>query len=163
MNDELVGEFQEWEVVQALKQMAPLKAPGPDGMPPLFYQHFWSTVDSDVTDSILSWLNTPSPINHTFITLIPKVDSRELVTKFYPISLCNVLYKVYSKFLANHLKKFLPNLITENQLAFAKNGLISDNILIAFETLHCMKNYKSRGDSFMVLKLDMRKAYDRVE
>ncbi|KAK9992096.1 hypothetical protein SO802_027081 [Lithocarpus litseifolius] len=45
MNDELVGEFQEWEVAQALKHMAPLKAPGPDGMPPLFYQHFWSTVD----------------------------------------------------------------------------------------------------------------------
>ena len=134
MNDELVGEFQEWEVVQALKQMAPLKALDPDGMPPLFYQHFWSTVDSDVTNSILSWLNIgtlPSPINHTFITLIPKVDSPKLVIEFSLISLYNVLYKVFSKVLANRLKKFLPNLITENQSAFAKNRLISNNILIA--------------------------------
>lgn len=63
--------------------MTPLKAPGPNGMPSLFYQHFWSMIDSDVTNSILSWLNKgtlPSPINHTFITLIPKVDSPELVT-----------------------------------------------------------------------------------
>ena len=40
MNAALMGSFLESEVVIALKQMAPLKAPSPDGMPPLFYQHF---------------------------------------------------------------------------------------------------------------------------
>ena len=42
MNAELVKEFTALEVKEALNQMAPLKAPGSDGMPPLFYQHFWS-------------------------------------------------------------------------------------------------------------------------
>ena len=37
MNAELVKEFTEVEVKEALNQMAPLKAPGPDGMPPLVY------------------------------------------------------------------------------------------------------------------------------
>ncbi|XP_065628492.1 uncharacterized protein LOC136067104 [Quercus suber] len=41
MNETLTGEFQAWEVESTLKQMAPLKALGPDGMPPLFYQNFW--------------------------------------------------------------------------------------------------------------------------
>ena len=77
--------------------------------------------------------------------------------------MCNVLYKVFSKVLAKQLKQFLCSLITENQSAFVKDRLISDNILIAFETLHSMKNYKSRGDGFMALKLDISKAYDRVE
>ena len=85
MNVDLVKEFTKLEVKEALNQMAPLKAPGPDGMPPLFYQHFWATMQSDVTSAILSWLNSsilPKPINHTLITLIPKIDNLELVYDF---------------------------------------------------------------------------------
>ena len=75
--------------------MASLKTPGPDGMPQLFYQHCWGTVRKDVTTSILAWLNLgtlPSPLNHTFITLISKTNKPEYAHQFYPISLCNVLY-----------------------------------------------------------------------
>ena len=150
----------------ALKQMAPLKAPGPDGMPPLFYQHFWGVVDNDVTSSVLSWLNSgtlPYPLNHTFVTLIPKTNNPEYVTQYRPISLCNVLYKIFSKVLANRLKKILPSIITEHQSAFAKNRLITDNILVAFESLNCMKNMSTGKTGYMAIKLDMSKAYDRVE
>ena len=108
MNQVLMGEFLEAEVTLALKQMAPLKAPGPDGMPPFFYQHYWGVVNQDVTTSDLSWLNSgtiPHPINHTFITLIPKITNPEYVQEYRPISLCNVLYKIFSKVLANRLKK----------------------------------------------------------
>lgn len=143
--------------------MVPLKALGPDGMPPLFYQHFWSTVDKDVTSSILSWLNSgtlPHPINHTFITLILKTDNPEYVYQFRPISLCNVLYKIFSKVLANRLKKVLPDIIIEHQSAFTKDRLISNNILVAFETLHCMQRYNLGTPEFMALKLDMSKSYD---
>ena len=69
--------FEKWEAVQALKQMAPMKAPSPDGMPPLFFQHFWPMMEEDVTHSVLYWLNSgtlPHPVNHTFITLIPKKE-----------------------------------------------------------------------------------------
>ena len=85
MNVDLVKEFTELEVKEALNQMAPLKAPGPNGMPPLFYQHFWATMQHDVTLAILSWLNSsilPIPINHTLITLVPKIDNPELVSDF---------------------------------------------------------------------------------
>ena len=40
MNRQLLAEFLEGEVMLALNQMVPLKAPGPDGMPPLFFQHY---------------------------------------------------------------------------------------------------------------------------
>ena len=40
---------------------------------------------------------------------------------------------------------------------------ISNNILVAFETLHIMKNHKTVKEGFMAFILDMSKAYDRVE
>ena len=166
MNRHLLTEFSVDEVHVALSQMAPLKAPGPDGMPPLFYQHYWDLVGKDITQSVLAFLNSaylPEHLNHTFITLIPKVKNPELVSEFRPISLCNVLYKIFSKVLANQLKKILPEIITENQSAFTKNHLIMDNILLAFESLHSMQNHNSPKGGYMALKLDMSKAYDRVE
>jgi len=127
MNSILTADFLECEVELALKQMAPLKTPRPDGMPSLFYQHFWQVLHHDVIGSILSWLNTgilPHPINHTFLTLILKIKNLEYVHEYRPISLCNVLYKIFSKVLANRLKSLLPNIITEHQSTFTKNRLI---------------------------------------
>ena len=135
-------------------------------MPPLLYKHFWGLVDNDVTNSLLSWLNLgtiPYPLNHTFVTLIPKTKNPEYVTQYQPISLCNVLYKIFSKVLANRFKKILRTIITEHQYAFVKNRLISNNILVAFESLNSMKNMSLRKTGYMAIKLDMSKAYDRVE
>ena len=122
--------------------MALLKAPRPDGMPPLFYQNFWDLVSSDVTSTVLHFLNKgflPNSLNHTFITLILKTKNLEHVTEYRSISLCNVLYNIFSKILANRLKKVLPLIISNHQSAFLKGRLITDNILVAFKTLHYEK------------------------
>ena len=85
------------------------------------------------------------------------------MTEFRPISLCNVVYKLISKTLANRLKSNLPHIIMENQSTFTSDRLISDNVLVAFELMHYLKHKKKRKDSFMSIKLDMSKAFDRVE
>ena len=72
------------------------------------------------------------------------------------------MYFAQSKVLANRLKIILPNIISKHQSAFTKSHLISDNILVAFESLHSMQKHKGKED-FMAIKLDMSKAYDRVE
>ena len=145
--------------------MGPTKAPGLDGMNALFYQKFWHIVGDDVTAAVLDFLNSSSmlpKINYTHIIFIPKIKSPERIFDYRHISLCNAIYKIISKVLANRLKLILPRLISRTQSAFILDRLVTDNVLVVYETLctmHCRRSGK-RGP--LALKLDMSKSYDRV-
>lgn len=68
-------EYSGEEVKEAIQQMHPLKAPGPDGLPALFYQKYWHIVGGEVQELVLSILNnnaSPTELNRTFLVLIPK-------------------------------------------------------------------------------------------
>ena len=166
MNDLLIVDFTSKEIETALKQMAPLKSPGPDGMPPLFYQSYLSLLGEDIVQGVLEYLNSgslPPSLCHSFINLIPKVESPKYISEYRPISLSNVLYRILAKVLANRLKKIMSQLISKHQSAFMLDRLITNNILVAFETLHYMRNHCTGKTGFMALKLDISKTYDRVE
>ncbi|KAK4392125.1 putative mitochondrial protein [Sesamum angolense] len=148
--------FTKEEVVRALFQMAPMKSPGPDGMPPLFFQRFWPSIQRDVVPCVLALLN-----NH--VILIPKCRKPESLSQCRPISLCNVLYKIASKSIANRIKPFLETIISPTQAVFVPGQLISDNILVTYELNHCKRNKNWGKMGHMALKLDISKAYDKVE
>ena len=64
--------------------------------------------------------------------------------------------------LADHLKPWLKFIISDNQKAFVPDRLITYNILIAHELLHYL-NTKNLSQPYMALKLDISKAFDKVE
>ncbi|KAG8373689.1 hypothetical protein BUALT_Bualt11G0050700 [Buddleja alternifolia] len=101
-------------------------------------------------------------MNHTFIALIPKCNKPILAKKFRPISLCNVAHKMCSKITASRLKLHLDNLISPTQMAFVPNRNICDNSIISHEKMHYLHNTRGKK-GFMAIKVDMAKAYDRVE
>lgn len=135
-------------------------------MPSVFYKKCWGVVGDDIAAKVLNVLSggpMPEGWNETCVVLIPKIKNPKCMKDLRPISLCNVVYKLVSKVLANRLKQILPEIISPNQSAFVPGRLITDNILLAYECTHYMQNKRGGKDGYAAVKLDMSKAYDRVE
>jgi hypothetical protein len=165
MKDHLLESFTKEEVYSAITDMKGMAAPGPDGLPAIFYHNYWDVISQDVTEAVLDVLNKngdPSQYNSTHICLIPKVKNSTSPSDYRPISLCNVILKIITKTIANRIKTILPNIISHNQSAFVQNRLITDNTLVAFEIFHYLKT-TNRKKGYVGIKTDMAKAYDRVD
>lgn len=158
-------DFTAEDIRRVVFDIGTLKAPGKDGFPALFFQRFWDKVGPSVTRACLECLNkgaSMESMNETIITLIPKLKNSVRMSEFRPISLCNVIYKIIAKSIANRFRVVLDGVVSESQSAFILGRIISDNILIGFECMHRIKRRKRKYGS-MAVKLDMSKAYDREE
>jgi hypothetical protein len=105
MNALLDAPFTAAEIEKALFMMHPHKSPGPDGFTAGFFQRHWSLIGPDVCSAMVAFLNggdMPDIIN-TVLVQIPKVKNPQELSQFRPIALCNVLYKICSKTIANRL------------------------------------------------------------
>ncbi|XP_042515190.1 uncharacterized protein LOC122089498 [Macadamia integrifolia] len=154
------------EVALALKAMGPLKAPGPDGLPPAFFQRFWDFTKEDVYSFACNFFRTgslPLHCNDTLLCLIPKCTNPETADQYRPISLCAVVVKIVTKIMASRLKDVMEILVSTAQSAFIPGRSISDNIYTAHEVFNYINKKKKGKQMFLALKLDMKKAYDRVE
>lgn len=145
--------------------MKPSKAPVADGFIASFYQRHWPFIKENVTTAVLNFWNgghLPEVINKTVIVLIPKIKNPRNITQYRPISLCNEIYKLCSKVLANRLREILDEIIAKEQSAFVPGRLITDNVITSYECIHSMKRKKGK-QGWCAVKIDMMKAYDRVE
>ncbi|XP_057248280.1 uncharacterized protein LOC130590240 [Beta vulgaris subsp. vulgaris] len=162
---DLIKPFSIEEVGVIVKSMAPLKSPGPDGIQPIFYQQFWSTLN----DHLVSFLNkcfdegsVPNSINKSYLCLIPKKEVPSVINDFRPIGLCNTILKLLTKSIAARMRSIMPKLINPLQTSFILDRTIDENIIIIKEVAHLFKRAK-KGANIMALKIDLTKAFDSLE
>ena len=85
MNDVLCKLFTDDEISDALFQIGPLKAPGPDGFPARFFQRNWEVLREEVIGAVRNFFDEgvmPEGVNNTSIVLIPKKDKPDELKDF---------------------------------------------------------------------------------
>uniref|UniRef100_A0A803QE41 Reverse transcriptase domain-containing protein n=1 Tax=Cannabis sativa TaxID=3483 RepID=A0A803QE41_CANSA len=153
------------EIRSVVFELHPLKAPGPDGFSGCFFRKYWEIVGPLVIEATQEFFDTGvmNPlVNRTFICLIPKVEFPELIEQFRPISLCNFQYKVVAKILSNRLRPVMEELVSPVQSAFIPGRWIAETSILTQELVHKIRRKKGKG-GLMAIKLDMHKAYDKME
>ncbi|XP_020702911.2 uncharacterized protein LOC110114389 [Dendrobium catenatum] len=138
-------------------------APGPDGYNFYFYKSAWHIVGPLVCRAVHSFFQKcylPHGVKATALAIIPKHKNASELSDYRHIALCNVLYKIIAKVLAERLKPVMNHIVMDNQAGFLKSRVSTDNILFANDILSYAG--KSKDSNYFCAKLDIRKAFDSV-
>lgn len=155
----------EEEIKDCIRKLHPLKSPGPDGFSGIFYRNYWSIVKTRVTKFVQECFrlrHVPHSFKSTFIVLIPKQQNPNNFSHYRPISLCNYVYKVVSRIIVERMRGAMGRIVSQNHGAFLERRWIAENTVLVHEVLHKVKKHRS-SNGLMVIKIDLKKAYDWIE
>lgn len=162
-NTFLKAPFTEEEIKKAVFQMEHNKAPGLDGYPAEFYQHFWDVIKTDLLD-LFGCLHAGQlelfRLNFGEIVLLPKILEAERIQQYRPICLLNVSLKIFTKVATIRLNSVADHVVKPTQTAFMQGRNILDGVVVLHETVHEMHTKKING---VIFKIDFEKAYDKVK
>lgn len=150
------------EISEALFAMDMNASPGTDGFGPSFYKTFLGKLRPHIL-SLFSHFHSGDlgldGLNRTYLVLLPKHDAVRTPDGYRPISLQNCPMKLFTKTMANRLKRIIAELIDQDQTGFVQGRSIAENYVYAADLLSCCHN---RRVPTVALKLDFRKAFDSI-
>lgn len=148
---------------QAIMDMPPDKAPGPDGFTGLFYHTAWPIIKNDIMRAFQAIWSVDSRsfylVNQAYMLLLRKKKDVATVGDYRPISLIHSFAKLLTKVLACRLAPLMQSSVKPNQSAFIKTRLIHENykaVQLTAKMLHRNKILSA------LLKVDIAKAFDTV-
>jgi hypothetical protein len=115
-NDDLMRSFTAEELGWILKDTKSDTAPGPDGLPVIFFKKFWPLLRNEVLVILNGFtLGTVdiARLNFRILSLIPKVPGADNIKQFRPIALINVIFKLVSKAYAFRLSPVAHRIISQ--------------------------------------------------
>jgi hypothetical protein len=148
------------EILAILKGFSRDKSHGPDCWTVKFFLNFFEEVGQDLLEMVENSRikgEVASPINSTFIALIPKVNKPSLFSDFRSIALFNLCYKIIAKVISKRIHPILSRDLSVEQFGFLQGRQILDAVGTTQECLHGINNNKLQA---IILKLDLKKAHD---
>jgi hypothetical protein len=122
------------EGIWGVKDLHPDWAPKPDGFTGAFYQRVWPIIKRDILAGLVKLSVGDgrgfSRLNRALITLIPKKPDATEVKYYRPISLVHSFAKIFSKIMANRLRRRLGDVVSTNQSAFLRGRSLHDNFIL---------------------------------
>ena len=160
---ELDAPLLESEVLAAIHDLAPDKAPDPDGYTGLFFRRFWPIIKHDVMAAVNQFYalacNNLGIVNDATMVLIPKKPDATAPKDFRPLCLISSFAKLILKVLARRLQPRMPELVRPCQSAFIKGRTIHDNFAYVQGLVKSLQHKKCPS---LFLKMDIEKAFDSV-
>lgn len=150
------------EIDKATLGMKSDTAPRPDGWPVAMFKRFWQVLKGpifDVCNGFMRGAVDISRLNFGVLSLIPKVPGADHIRLFRPIALINVPFKICAKACSTRLSPIAHRIISRTQSAFIRGRNILEGPLLLQEIVHSLKRARQPA---ILLKLDLEKAYDRV-
>lgn len=116
----------------AIKNMAYDRSPGPDGITTNFYKHFWEDIKPLLFQALIECINQKElmeTMKQGVIKLIPKQGKiKKILSNLRPVTLLNTDYNIFTKVLAERLKKGISEIISPTQSGSSKGRLIHNTI-----------------------------------
>jgi len=134
----MISNFTKEEIKEVAWQCEGSKSSGPDEFNFTFIKKSWYTFKQDIVDFVLHFQNMgffSKGCNASFITLVPKVRDPTKLDHYRSISFVGVIYKIVTKVLSCRIKRVLPTVIDDGQLAFLKGRGMLDSVLVANEVV----------------------------
>ncbi|XP_020688351.1 uncharacterized protein LOC110103834 [Dendrobium catenatum] len=130
----LKAHYTKEELILTLGKMDNKKSPEADGANACFFKNYWNIIEEATWNAIDEFFKSgrmPEQWKDTVAVLIPKVQNAKGCSKFRPICLCQMVYKLAAGMILKRFKSCLPQVISDYQGAFVPGRSISDNCLIS--------------------------------
>ena len=157
--------IQDEDVIQAIKDINPSSAPGPDEIPTIFYKDYAQELVLPIKRIWRKSLDNgemPEGVAISIIIPIYKEGLKGEPSNYRPVALTNHLTKIFERILRKAIVKHLEanDLMNETQFGFRTGRSTISQLARYYDSIMTMLENGNRVDS---IYLDFAKAFDKVD
>ncbi|CAI5460606.1 unnamed protein product [Closterium sp. Yama58-4] len=158
----LSAPWTEEEVRKAVRELAPGKSPGADGLPKELFDYNWDLLGPILMDLVGRFTrgdDLPQNITTAVTILLHKKGDKGDLGNYRPITLLSTVYKIVAKVMASRLKKVLHEVISEDQYGFIPDRQLADAVAVVADAIEAGAN---GNEDWFLLMIDFQKAFDSI-